>query len=437
MALAFREATQRVDSYMHDKVLRPIFESFGEYHKGPLKDVQRAVDKARNDYDGDPSRVLDWSRSTTTFSSPVALERALAKLEHVASLETRAWYYVVDARRDDLANLPGRPVLWSEVAYVEAGGAPFASEDCVRVEAFRAKWLDSDVAQQRETMSITLADGGEVRFAGEAMVVSRGGVERAVERRRSESALSSATRWFIALDPATCAALDALDDDLEDDGDDVVITCRVAAATASNASESFLATAPRLQDSRVLVEAGADRKFKLHCCRPPRIVRVKDHLSKPAPSGYRSLLVNYEYAGVIAEIQLMPASFYVLKARTHVLYSIIREIYDVKALGRTKSHKSLKLSSLPAPRKGGGPAHFLFPRSASARVTQGAPSEDEEQPKPAAAEAKSDEEQPMVEEPPRAAGPTSDLAPTSALDSAPAATNEPLRAPRTLPPLRL
>ena len=38
------------------------------------------------------------------------------------------------------------------------------------------------------------------------------------------------------------------------------------------------------------------------------------------------MLINYEFDGVICEIQLMPASFYRIKERTHVLYSVVREV---------------------------------------------------------------------------------------------------------------
>ena len=147
---AVRDASSRLDHFIHDDVLRPIFEPYGEYVRGPLKSVSRAVAKARTatrrrrhllarlrgidpppteyprrvaaaatrpasrglstswprrdppprnlpaqDYGGDARRVLDYVRGTATFSSPGAFRRGLETMEFVASLETdKAWFYV-------------------------------------------------------------------------------------------------------------------------------------------------------------------------------------------------------------------------------------------------------------------------------------------------------------------------------------------------------
>lgn len=42
-----RDASSRLDQYIHDDVLRPIFEPYGDYVRGPLKSVDRAAAKAR------------------------------------------------------------------------------------------------------------------------------------------------------------------------------------------------------------------------------------------------------------------------------------------------------------------------------------------------------------------------------------------------------
>jgi hypothetical protein len=66
--------------------LRPtIMKGGGAYHPGPRKKAQRIVEKARSDYDGDVSRVVDVERATGVFDSLDALNSTLLLLHRLAT----------------------------------------------------------------------------------------------------------------------------------------------------------------------------------------------------------------------------------------------------------------------------------------------------------------------------------------------------------------
>ena len=123
------------------------------------------------------------------------------------------------------------------------------------------------------------------------------------------------------------------------------VDCGVASCIASATSQRFAATARVAPDSATF-DVG-ERTFRLHSCEPLRLRRVKDHLSRPAATGFRgAALVNFECEDVIAEVQLMPATIYEVKVKTDVLYALIRELRAAYELEDDDDSSRLRLKKL-------------------------------------------------------------------------------------------
>ena len=217
----------------------------------------------------------------------------------------------------------------------------------MQLEAFRTRWINADETT-RATMTCAL-NGRPVtvedRDDGPELFVDG----KTIRRSRDAEALGEATVWFVPLDAETCAALG---------GSESAAPRELECAVAGR--EKFVAT---VDTNAMTLRDAAGRTFRLH--RSPtatlKLRRVKDQLNggQPTPSGYRSLLINYEFDNCIAEIQLMPASFYRIKERTHVLYSVVREVEAKNVrISYQRAESSGKMLSKVAPLMGNSVSNF-------------------------------------------------------------------------------